>query len=738
MKLLSCYITGFGKFENRSFEFTNGLNCIYSENGWGKTTLADFIASMLYGIDGGRSKSLLANDRIRYAPFSGARFGGALTFSYLGRIYRVERFFGKTPAMDSVKIYDESNMQSYIFGDKAERLGETLLGMDRDSFMRSVYLPQGLGQIDGLTGDIKEILTALLTVSENGNGAQTAMDRLDNAERALRAKRKPAKGKLDELDEKLSYLQAKQAECIRAKEQADTLIQQAKQSAKRVEELKAELKKITAQMEEATRRNERLATRVAQKEILTKKEEAELRLQGLKEFFGQANPKTVNVAGIKKAIDEYYAVKAEIEELKRYVEGFSALSAEREGLKTRIAVNEQTLENYKQMSAQEEKLKKEKRKSVKKSKNKKTHGNFWLIVSLIVAIIGATQLETRVGLGATLLLAGSLGILIVGAILLKNVGFASGRGKMDKALRENYDKLFAETSDLKAELEMLLEKGESERELRAKIEEKQARLIALDNAIKGFLAHFAFGEIYDYRSAYQTLLERIDEYTRQAQAVEACDEKLKDYAQIDREDNGEYTALDMDELRRRQANITAEAENATAQTARLYAEAEGYEKTALALPDFEAEETRLTVEKARLEKRLTAIRSAKELLTRARANMASRYLQPVEKKAREYAQILGFSLGDIKLSAEGKPLIEDRGATYQTDYYSAGLKDLLWLCVRLALAETLFTKELPPLILDDPLVNLDDNKTERAKALIKALSSKFQILYFTCKNERGL
>ncbi len=695
MKILSCYITGFGKFENRSFEFLNGLNCIQGENGWGKTTLADFIASMLYGIDGNRSKSLLSNDRMRYAPFSGARFGGALTFSYLGKIYRVERFFGKTPALDSVKIYDESNMQSYAFGDKAERLGETLLGMDRDSFMRSVYYPQGLGQIDGLTGDIKEILTQLLTVSENGNGAQTAMDRLENAERALRAKRKPAKGKLDELDEKLSYLQAKQAECVRDKSQAEALMQQAKQSAKRVEELKEELQKISTQIEEATRRNERLATRVAHSEITAKKEEAVGRLQVLQAFFGQANPKTVNVTGIKTAIDEYYAVKAEIEELKRDAEEFSALTAEREGLKTRIAVNEQTLENYKLMSAQDEKLKKEKR---KKSKRKKTHGNFWLIVSFIVAIIGATQLEARVGFGVTLLLLGVLGILISGSVLLKNAGFGGGRVKMDKALRETYDTLLEETNALKVELERLLQKGETERELREKIDEKQGRAVALENAIKGFFAHFAFGEIYDYRSAYQTLLERIDEYTRQAQAVEICDDKLKDYANADIASSDELTALDMGELRRRQANINAEIENATSQTARLYTEAESYEKTALSLPNFVAEEERLTIEKTRLEKRLVAIRSAKELLTRARANMASRYLQPVEKKTREYAQILGFSLGDIKLSAEGKPLVEEKGVTYQTDYYSAGLKDLLWLCVRLALAETLFTKELPLLI----------------------------------------
>ena len=735
MKLLSCYITGFGKFENRPFEFTNGLNCIYGENGWGKTTLADFIASMLYGIDGGRSKSLLSNDRMRYAPFSGARFGGALAFSYAGKTYRVERFFGQTPATDSVKIYDESNMPSYAFGDKAERLGETLLGMDRESFTRSVYLAQGLGQIDGLTGDIKNILTTLLTVSSTTNGAQTALDRLENAERALRAKRKPAKGKLDELDEKLSYLQAKQAECVRAKTQADTLLQQAKQSANGVQNLKAELQKISEQIEEATRRNERLATRAVHGEITAKKEEAERRLQSLQSFFGQANPKTLNLAGIKTALDEYYALKTEIESLKRDAEQFSALLSEREGLKTRIAVNEQTLENYKLMSAQDEKLKKEKR---KKSKPRKTHGNLWLIVSFIVAIIGATQLELRVGLGVALLLLGVFGILISGSVLLKNAGTLSRRIPVDKALRESYDKLFEETKALKAELETLLQKGETERELREKIEEKQARATALDSAIKGFFSHFAFGEIYDYRSAYQTLLERIDDYTRQAQTVEVCQEKLKTYAQTDETQQGELSHLDMDELRRRQAQTNAELQNATAQTARLYAEAENYEKTALSLSDFEAEEERLTIEKTRLEKRLVAIRSAKELLTRARANMASRYLQPVEKKTREYAQILGFSIGDIKLSADGKPLVEEQGATYQTDYYSAGLKDLLWLCVRLALAETLFTKEPPPLILDDPFVNLDDDKTARAKALIKALSSKYQILYFTCKTERGL
>ena len=66
MKLISAYIAGFGKFVNTAFDFNSDLIIIKENNGWGKTTLADFIRCMLYGLDGGRTKSVRANDRVRY------------------------------------------------------------------------------------------------------------------------------------------------------------------------------------------------------------------------------------------------------------------------------------------------------------------------------------------------------------------------------------------------------------------------------------------------------------------------------------------------------------------------------------------------------------------------------------------------------------------------------------------------------------------------------------------------
>ena len=112
MKLLSCHISGFGKLVNCDFEFSQ-LHCFLRDNGWGKTTLANFIECMFFGMEAGRNKEVADNTRLKYTPWSGAPYGGTLLFSYKGQEYRIERFFGKSPALDSVKIYDKNNNRNH-------------------------------------------------------------------------------------------------------------------------------------------------------------------------------------------------------------------------------------------------------------------------------------------------------------------------------------------------------------------------------------------------------------------------------------------------------------------------------------------------------------------------------------------------------------------------------------------------------------------------------------------------
>ena len=60
------------------------------------------------------------------------------------------------------------------------------------------------------------------------------------------------------------------------------------------------------------------------------------------------------------------------------------------------------------------------------------------------------------------------------------------------------------------------------------------------------------------------------------------------------------------------------------------------------------------------------------------------------------------------------------------------------LCMHLALVDALFKEEPVFVILDDPFVNLDDDRTAQALKLLEKLSQRRQILYMTCHSSRTL
>ena len=59
------------------------------------------------------------------------------------------------------------------------------------------------------------------------------------------------------------------------------------------------------------------------------------------------------------------------------------------------------------------------------------------------------------------------------------------------------------------------------------------------------------------------------------------------------------------------------------------------------------------------------------------------------------------------------------------------------ICTRLALVEAMYEGEKPFLILDDPFVNLDEEKVTKGRELLNKLSETYQILYFTCHESRA-
>ncbi len=132
MELIRCHIEGFGRLSDFSLSFHSGLNAHRMENGGGKTTLCAFIRAMLYGLSDSRKQSLSENERKRYLPWQGGAFGGSLTVSHEGRLYRITRRFGARPSEDLLEVFDEQT------GAKTEALGTCpgrfMLSVDAEGF----------------------------------------------------------------------------------------------------------------------------------------------------------------------------------------------------------------------------------------------------------------------------------------------------------------------------------------------------------------------------------------------------------------------------------------------------------------------------------------------------------------------------------------------------------------------------------------------------------------------------
>lgn len=66
---------------------------------------------------------------------------------------------------------------------------------------------------------------------------------------------------------------------------------------------------------------------------------------------------------------------------------------------------------------------------------------------------------------------------------------------------------------------------------------------------------------------------------------------------------------------------------------------------------------------------------------------------------------------------------------------SKGMTDLLYLSLRLAVMDTMFKENKPAIIFDDMFTNLDKEKTERVKKILKWISLKrgIQVILFTCR-----
>lgn len=149
-----------------------------------------------------------------------------------------------------------------------------------------------------------------------------------------------------------------------------------------------------------------------------------------------------------------------------------------------------------------------------------------------------------------------------------------------------------------------------------------------------------------------------------------------------------------------------------------------------------SEHAQLLERRDALERQYAAIALAIETLGRADSELQSRFSPQLAQKAADYMDYLTDGRYDELVLARdlsAKARSADDPTPRDTAYLSAGTADLLYLSVRLALCELTCPADDPcPLVLDDTLVNFDDARAKRARALFREIAQHRQVILFTC------
>lgn len=181
MKIEKLVIDGFGKLNNCTYTFSDGINLIFGKNESGKSTICEFLLAMFYGLPNKSKSSGELPARIKYKPWNSDNFGGSVCFTDDdGRKLVIERSFKATKRGDKAVLRDAETWEEL---GNAENLGEMLFGLSQDAFLKTLYI-KSFGA-DSLKSDDGEIMSRLSNLETSGDEDVSYSEILNNIEKEI-------------------------------------------------------------------------------------------------------------------------------------------------------------------------------------------------------------------------------------------------------------------------------------------------------------------------------------------------------------------------------------------------------------------------------------------------------------------------------------------------------------------------------------------------------------------------
>ena len=623
----------FGKLENESLRFHDGLNVIYAPNESGKSTWCAFIMAMLYGVDSAeRARAGHLPDKLRYAPWSGSPMEGTMELTAdrcditITRRTRAKN----APMQEFSAVY--SGTATPVKGLSGDNAGEQLTGVSKDVFRRSAFIAQGAVGVKG-SRELEQRIAAIVTTGEETCSWSEADESLRAWQRRRRWNRR---GLLPELEGKMD-------ETERRLDEMSGSITTAEELEQRLEQAREDCAALEQQVTDARRRE---------------KKEAMDRLNESREGLRESSEKH----------DEAMDALSEARE---------TLRLSRFGLRDPDSLEQDVEPELTEMASL-------------RGLGEKPKAPLAALLCMLLAL-GLAALYTRfrywlVIAAAALACLAALGLLMRWGTLKRAHDASMQRLR---ALREKYQ-------------------VRTETELRAALEEHKLLWEAMEQAEKAERRQ---------RSAFESARAALG-------GVEEAALRRLDFL-----DGSTEAARLGRELARKRAEVEALSRQSAALSGRLAAMGDPL-VLASSLSCMKEEYGVICDE-------YDAISLAAETLREANDEIQRRFSPELGRVASGYlSAVTGGRYADVLLNRDFTALARAEGESVhrEAEYLSAGTLDMLYLAVRLAVCELALPEgESCPLILDDALVNLDDERLEQAMKLLAEIARDRQVILFTCR-----
>ncbi len=752
MRLIKCYVDNFGKLEHFQYDFVQGVNVIKEDNGWGKTTLATFIKAMLYGLPATKSPELDRNERKKYNPWNGGNFGGWLDFALGDKEYRVTRYFGKKEADDTFEL---TNLKTNkLSSDYTSDLGREIFGLDADGFERSCFIPQKVLN-DDTNATLVSKLNNLINGTNDKESCATAVDRLKEASSSI--KKKTNTGLLDEVEKQLDEIDRRIFELQNAEKSLKAIEDAVQDDNAEIDTLSSDMSDIKNKLNEMDKIEKAKANFETIQELKKSIEIIDKNLIQIAEIIGENNPTMLEVEGYKTKVKN-------LDGLTNQLQGINSQSVtkEYEELNNYFAVAkgvpevkdvENMLGKYNSFRTVTTPM----QSSKDGLKSNKILNCILPVIAVACFVGGALLISNSKTISYILFALGAIASLgfvwvsIVGYIgnklaSVNSINPVNNQVNSDAVEIENFVKIYEPNcSDVSVGLASIigkikmLEKCKNQMQ---EVEQKSANISGEIYNLASEIDEYLLGYNFDDNTLDrgQRLDELKDIIARRKALLEQKDineKKLSQYSVEDISKIDNTKVEDVDNLLAKQGEIEAKLHEAIERRVGRLNTISSIQQNLCELNDLEAERDGLEIERKRLSQEYQAINKASNYLKSANEALSAKFLAPMTNAFNKYfTKVAGDKIKPVAMDTELKINYIEQGKNRELTTLSKGYRNTIDLCLRLALIDTLFEGEKPIVVLDDPFINMDEEKLNNAKTLLKALATDYQVIYFVCHNSR--